>query len=100
MQDLRTHLLRCTKTYLLAFKDTDGNNITFIPNKSHTTGKTLVWITPQGFLLQCSDTYPGTISDITEQCRVLEVVRRGRVVLTNKGFGITEMCRQKDLHHN
>lgn len=28
------------------------------------------------------------------------MVRRGSVVLTHKGFGITELCLQKGLHHN
>ena len=48
------------------------------------------------------DTYPGTISDndITEQCGVLGLVRRGSVVLTDKGFGTTKMSLQKGLHHN
>ena len=92
----------CTETNILASENFDVNNITFSQYKNHTTGKTAVWITPHGSLLQCSDTYPGTISDndITEQCGVLDMVRRGSVVLTDKGFGITEMCLQKGLHHN
>ena len=92
----------CTETNILASENFDVNNITFSQYKNHTTGKTAVWITPQGSLLQCSDTYPGTISDndITEQCGVLDMVNRGSVVLTDKGFGITDMCLQKGLHHN
>ncbi|XP_022786975.1 uncharacterized protein LOC111327131 [Stylophora pistillata] len=92
----------CTETNILASEKFDANNITFSQYKNHTTGRTAVWVTPQGSLLQCSDTYPGTISDndITEQCVVLDMVRRGSVVLTDKGFGITEMCLQKGLHHN
>lgn len=87
----------CTETKISASE----NNITFSQYKNHTTGKTAVWITPHGTLLQCSATYPGTISDndITEQSGVLDMVRRGSVVLTDKGFGITELCLQKGLHH-
>ena len=75
----------CTETNILASENFDVNNITFSQYKNHTTGKTAVWITPQGSLLQCSDTYPGTISDndITEQCGVLDMVNRGSVVLTD-----------------
>jgi len=92
----------CTETTILASENFDVNNITFSQYKNHTTGKTAVWITPQGSLLQCSDTYPGTISDsdITEQSGVLDMVQKGSVVLTDKGFGITELCLQKGLHHN
>lgn len=92
----------CTETKISASENFDVNNITFSQYKNHTTGKTAVWITPHGTLLQCSATYPGTISDndITEQSGVLDMVRRGSVVLTDKGFGITELCLQKGLHHN
>ena len=53
-------------------------------------------------LLCCSDTYPGTISDkdITEQAGVLNIVNKGKVVLTDKGFDITELCLKKGVLHN
>lgn len=83
------------ETKILASKNFDVNNITFSQYKNYTTGKTAVWITPQGSSLQCSDTYPAGIisdSDITEQSGVLDMVQKGTVVLTDKGFGITELC--------
>ena len=92
----------CTETDILASENFDVNNITFSQYRNHTAGKTAVWITPLGSLLQCRDSYLGTISDndITKHCGVLDMVRRGIVVLTDKGFGITETCLQKGLHHN
>jgi len=54
----------CTETKISESENFDVNNITFSPYKNHTTGKTEVWITPHGTLLQCSATYPGTISDM------------------------------------
>lgn len=91
-----------TETKISASENFDVNNITFSQYNNHTTGKTAVLITPHGTFLQCSATYPGTISDndVTEQSGVLDMVRRGSVVLTNKGFGITKLCLQKGLHHN
>ena len=92
----------CTETQIAVSENFDVNNITFSQYKNHTTGKTSVWITPYGSLLKCSDTYPGTISDsdITEQSGVLDMLEKGTVVLTDKGFGITDLCLAKGLHHN
>ncbi|PFX17376.1 hypothetical protein AWC38_SpisGene18298 [Stylophora pistillata] len=48
------------------------------------------------------DTYPGTISDkdITEQCEVLDKVNKGKIILTDKGFDIADLCHHKGLLHN
>ena len=47
-------------------------------------------------------THPGTISDkdITEQCGVLDKVNKGKVILTDKGFEIADLCYHKGLLHN
>ena len=92
----------CTETQIPALENFDVNNITFSQYKNNTTGKTSVWITPSRSLLKCSDTYLGTISDcdITEQSGVLDMLEKGTVVLTHKGFSITDLCLAKGLHHN
>ena len=92
----------CTETWIAPSENFDVNNVTFSQYKNHTTGKTSVWITPCGSLIQCSDTYPGTITDadITEQSGVLDKLEEGTIVLTDKGFGITDLCLAKGLHHN
>lgn len=91
-----------TKTWTTQSENYDINNITFSSYKNHTTGKTSVWIYPHGGLLHCSDTYPGTISDkdITEQCEVLDKVNKGKIILTDKGFDIADLCHHKGLLHN
>ena len=78
------------------------NNITFSSYKNQTTGKISVWIYPHGGLLHCSDTYPGTIrdKDITEQCEVLDKVNKGKVILTDKGFDMADLCYHKGLLYN
>ena len=60
------------------------------------------FIYPHDGLLHCSDTFPGTISDkdITEQCEVLDKVNKGKVVLTDKGFDIADLCHKKGILHN
>ena len=52
-----------TETWILQPENFDVNKITFSNYKNHTTGKTAVWIYPNGGLLCCSETYTGTISD-------------------------------------
>ena len=92
----------CTETWIAPSENFDVNNVTFSQCNNHTTGKTSVWLTPCGSLIQCSDTYPGTITDadITEQSGVLDKLEEGTILLTDKGFGITDLCLAKDLHHN
>ena len=54
------------------------------------------------FLLKCTDAFPGSISDadITEQSCVLDTVTKGKTVMTDKGFNITDICHEKGLLHN
>lgn len=91
-----------TETWVSQFKNYDINNLTFSHYKNHTTGKVSVWIYPHGALCKCSDAYPGTISDeqITEQINVLDLCPKGKIVMTDKGFAITDLCHEKGLHHN
>ena len=91
-----------TETWISQSENYDINNITFSSYKNHTTGKTSVWIYLHGGLLHCSDTFPGTISDkdITEQCEVLDKLNKGKVVLTDKGFDIADLCHKKGILHN
>lgn len=57
-------------------------------------------MTPYGGLVMCTDTYPGGVTDneLTEQCGVLDMVKeKGTTVLTDKGFGIEDLCHSKGL---
>lgn len=61
-----------------------------------------VWIFPHGALCKCSDAFPGSISDEqnTEQIDVIDYCPKGKVVLTDKGFVITDLCHEKGVNHN
>ena len=51
----------------------------------------------------CTDAYLGSITDndLTSDCGVLDLVReKGTTVLTDKGFGIEDLCHSKGLLHN
>ena len=69
----------------------DINNIKFSNYKNHTTGKIYLWTLPPGFLLKCTDAFPGNISDADI---------KGKTVITDKGFNIIDICYEKGLLHN
>ena len=51
----------------------------------------------------CTDTYAGSISDndLTADCGVPDMIQdEGATVLTDKGFGIEDLCHAKGLSHN
>ena len=91
-----------TEIWISQSENYDLNNITFSNYKNHTTGKICVWIVPSGFLLHCTEAYPGSISDsdITEQSQILDSVPRGKTVMTDKGFNIIDSCHLRGLLHN
>ena len=101
-KDFNDHVWATAESRIVASENFDINTITSSQYKNCTTGKTAVWIAPHGSLLHCSDTHPGTITDnyITGQCRVLDMLEKGTIVLTDKGFGINDLCLAKGLHHN
>ena len=74
-----------------------------VQHKNHDTGKTDIWITPYGSLVMCTDAYPGSITDndLTSDCGFLNMIKvKGTTVLTDKGFGIENLCHSKRLLHN
>lgn len=91
-----------TETWIGQSENYDINNITFSSYENHTTGKTSVWIYPYGALLNFIETFPGTLSDkgITEQCEVLDKMNKGKVVLTDRGFDVANLCHKKGILHN
>ena len=51
----------------------------------------------------CTHTYPGSITnnDLTSDCGVLDIIKeKGTTVLTDKGYGIEDLCHSKGLLHN
>ena len=91
-----------TETWIAQSENFELNNLTFSHYKNHTTGKVSVWIFPHGALCKCSDAFPGSISDeqITQQIGVIDYCPKGKVVMTDKGFAINDMCHEKGVHHN
>ena len=91
-----------TEIWISQSENFDINNITFSNYKKHTTGKICLWTLPPGFLLKCTDAFPGSITDagITEQSCVLDTVTKGKTVMTDKGFNITDIFHEKGLLQN
>lgn len=93
----------CTENWISSSKNYDISSATFSSYKNHDTGKTGIWITPYGSLVVCTDSYPGSITDndLTSDCGVLDMIKeKGTTVLTDKGFGIEDLCHSKGLLHN
>ena len=93
----------CTENWIASPENFDISNATFSSYKNHDTGKTGIWITLYGSLVMCTDTYAGSISDndLTADCGVLDMIQdEGATVLTDKGFGIEDLCHAKGLSHN
>ena len=61
-----------------------------------------VWVFPHGALCKCSDAFPGSILDeqITEQIDVIDYCPKGKVVLTDKGFAISDLRHEKGVNHD
>ncbi|KAL9953682.1 hypothetical protein ACROYT_G041135 [Oculina patagonica] len=96
-------LLDCTENWIASPGNYDVSSATFNSYKNHDTGKTGIWITPYGGLVMCTDTYPGAITDneLTSDSGVLDMIKeKGTTVLTDKGFGIEDLCLSKGLLHN
>ena len=91
-----------TETWIAQWENFELNNLTFSHYKNHTTGKVSVWIFPHGALCKCSDSFPGSISDeqLTEQLGVIDYCPKGKVVMTDKGFAISDLCHEMGVHHN
>ena len=91
-----------TETWIAQSENFELNNLTFSHYKNHTTGKVSVWIFPHGALCKCSDAFPGSISDeqLTEQIGVIDYCPKGKVVMTDKGFAISDLCHEMGVHHN
>ena len=93
----------CTENWIASPENFDISNATFSSYKNHDTGKTGIWITPYGSLVMCTDTYAGSISDndLTADCGVLDMIQDERATaLTDKRFGIEDLCHAKGLSHN
>lgn len=91
-----------TETWIAQSENFELNNLTFSHYKNHTTGKVSVWIFPHGALCKCSDAFPGSISDeqLTEQLVVIDYCPKEKVVMTDKGFAISDLCHEMGVHHN
>lgn len=92
-----------TENWIASAENYDISSTTFSSYKNHDTGKTGIWITPYGSLVMCTDTYPGAITDnaLTAECGVLDMIKdKEAKVLTDKGFGIEDLCHAKGLSHN
>jgi len=50
----------------------------------------------------CTDTYAGSVTDndLTADCGALDMMHgKGAALLTDKGFGIEDLCHAKGLYH-
>ena len=74
---------------------------TFSSHKHHNTVKLLIGISPQGTISFVSKAWGGRTSDkfLTENCRIMEKLLPGDLVMADRGFTIHEflVCKQAEL---
>ena len=57
-----------------------------------------MFIFPHGAVCTHSDAFPGSISDeqLTEQIGVIDYCPTGKVVMTDKGFTMSDLCHERE----
>nr|XP_022311883.1 uncharacterized protein LOC111117094 [Crassostrea virginica] len=70
----------------------NSQSLTYSNYKSRHTVKAVTCVAPNGALVFTSDLYPGSTSDATivQDCKVLDQLKPGDLILADKGFNIFE----------
>lgn len=95
-------ILDCTEIYIETPSSFRVQSETYSTYKKHNTAKGLIVCSPNGFVTFVSDLAPGRLSDkaLTKACGVLDKFTPGRSVMADRGFTISEECKQRSLHLN
>ena len=85
-------IIDCTELQMESPSSLDKRSLCYSSYKSRTTMKALIEITPYGVVSFCNDLYCGSISDpeIVKQSGYLTHLRRGDLVMADKGFKIQD----------
>ncbi|XP_042150240.1 uncharacterized protein LOC121838210 [Ixodes scapularis] len=95
-------ILDCTEIYIETPSSFRVQSETYSTYKKHNTAKGLIVCSPNGFVTFVSDLAPGRLSDkaLTKACGVLDKFTPERSVMADRGFTISEECKQRSLHLN
>ncbi|XP_049898955.1 uncharacterized protein LOC126389348 [Epinephelus moara] len=86
-------VLDCTEVAVSSTERLDTQSHLYSHYKGRTTLKTLIGVAPNGVITFVSDLYGGSTSDkaITADCRVLQQLEPGDMVMADKGFTIHDI---------
>uniref|UniRef100_A0A8D9B0V5 THAP-type domain-containing protein n=1 Tax=Cacopsylla melanoneura TaxID=428564 RepID=A0A8D9B0V5_9HEMI len=95
-------IIDCTEIEVAIPASLDKQKEVFSAYKQRHTFKVLVGISPNAVITFISDLYPGSQSDkaITEKCGILSHMKAGDLILCDKGFLITQMCKNLGVSVN
>lgn len=95
-------IIDCTEIQVVIPTRLDDQKAVFSQYKQRHTYKVLLGISPNATITFVSDLFPGSSSDkmITEKSNVLSHMTAGDLILCDKGFLITDLCRPLGVNVN
>lgn len=89
-------ILDCTEIEVAIPESLKLKKVTYSHYKQRHTFKVLIGIAPNATITFVSDLFPGSVSDkeITRKSGILNHMVAGDLILADKGFLITDMCRE------
>ena len=100
--DLTDLVNDCTEFKFQNATNYELSSLMFSNYKNTVTGKALIGIAPHGMSLLFSDIYHGLITDssLTEKAGVIQLVKPGHELMSDRGFAVQDLCSTTGIYLN